>query len=85
MVMAAQEQQLAEQLKTNISPNRILSRRDLVDGLKNSKYYFQNLGKNIFFIFRPKNFKICHKQSKNDQKWLKMKILKKKVLKFFFS
>ena len=30
--------------------DRILSRRDLVDSLKNSEKYFLNFGKKIFFV-----------------------------------
>ena len=51
-----------------VGADRILSRRDLVDGSKDSKNYPRLFGKNIFFIFRPKKFENGKKQSKNDQK-----------------
>ena len=51
-----------------LTPDRIVSRRDLVDGSKDSKNYPGFFGKNIFFIFRPKKFENGKKQSKNDQK-----------------
>ena len=48
--------------------DRILSRRDLIDGLKICNNIAQR-GINIFFfIFRPKKFENGQKQSKNDQK-----------------
>ena len=60
-----------------LSTNRILSRSDLVDGLKNSKYYCATDGNFFFFIFRPKKFENGQKMTK------KMKFLKKKFEIFF--
>ena len=51
--------------------DRILSRRDLVDSLKNPEKYCATGSKTLFFIFRPKNSKMVknsQKMTKNDQK-----------------
>ena len=42
-----------------VGPNRILRRRDLVDGSKDSKNYPGFFGKNIFSFFDPKNSKMA--------------------------
>ena len=48
----------------NLGPDRILSRRDLVDGSKDSKNYPEFFGKNIFSFFDPKKFENGQKQFK---------------------
>ena len=48
-----------------LCPIRILSRRDLVDGLKNLLYYSATEGGKQNFIFVPKKFQNGRKPSKN--------------------